>query len=347
MSCAGSAQSDRESSKIQPNQPGTAPAYWETVIKTSRRIVTALLAGLVIGSSGACTAPVDDPSEESSSDTTYGVKVSNGMQLNGITNNGITNNGISNNGISNNGVMLTGVWLEGSQIEAITEHGEVLSSPALEGAQLYATLDDGQSVTIRIDDVTSHTTPYPNDAVYIYNACYRLPSDKKWSLLCGTDASKNPVGAIPLKGRWDYSVGTTTGGSRIDDPDMVTFACKGYALAKCVELGYEPWIGTKKTASLANHHQACTRMLRADYCGDGKSWTVDGTLINVFDGLGIQTDAAPWPTEAEWDADGAICLSHTRIQNMDTVPSCSFAKAPVQCGQKVKWQTTLLVSEAL
>ena len=37
--------------------------------------------------------------------------------------------------------------------------------------------------------------------------------------------------------------------------------------------------------SLASYHQACTRMARADYCGDGTSHTQDGTWIEYYDKL--------------------------------------------------------------
>jgi ADYC domain len=47
---------------------------------------------------------------------------------------------------------------------------------------------------------------------------------------------------------------------------------------------------------LQNHLTACTRMLRADDCGDGKSWTVTGALINLYDGIGVQIDPQSWPS---------------------------------------------------
>ncbi|HEU4408415.1 MAG TPA: ADYC domain-containing protein [Polyangiaceae bacterium] len=41
------------------------------------------------------------------------------------------------------------------------------------------------------------------------------------------------------------------------------------------------------TTTLQNHLVACTRMLRADDCGDGTSYTVNGTTINLYDGVVI------------------------------------------------------------
>jgi beta-glucanase (GH16 family) len=57
-------------------------------------------------------------------------------------------------------------------------------------------------------------------------------------------------------------------------------------------------------AALADYHEACVRLIRADFCGDGVSWTEDGTLINVYDDLGVQLDEAEWGVEAAWSRDG-------------------------------------------
>jgi len=111
----------------------------------------------------------------------------------------------------------------------------------------------------------------------------------------------------------------------VDDSSSFTFACRGASIAKCVELGYEPW-SSVGNVSLRDYHQACVRMLRADYCGDGSSWTVDGTLINVYDNLGIQHDSEKWKTEAEWTPAGARLVSkenHTRVKlHKHSAPNC-------------------------
>ncbi len=92
-----------------------------------------------------------------------------------------------------------------------------------------------------------------------------------------------------------------------------------------MELGYKPWKTVGGTL-LRNHHQACTRMIGADYCGDGKPWTANGTPINVFDSKGIQTDAASWHTDAEWVPSGARCLDTGRL----------FQSGQPQCYQKLR-----------
>jgi hypothetical protein len=171
--------------------------------------------------------------------------------------------------------------------------------------------------------------------------------------LCGLDANGAPVKVLALAGRWDYRQGVAGGGSHIDDPGAFTFSCDDRALAKCVELGYKPWQaamscpGGKKCEriTLADLHQSCTRMLRADYCGDGTSYTVDGTALNAYDAFGIRTDGASWAIEAEWGPAGALCVSRERIASAPT-PPCAAALDTPDCGDVAHFGTgTLLISE--
>lgn len=71
--------------------------------------------------------------------------------------------------------------------------------------------------------------------------------------------------------------------------------------------------------SLWDYHQACVRMIRADYGGDGVAHTRDGTRIDVFDRLGIQRparDPGNLQFEAGWNADGAACVRRARIPEL-------------------------------
>ena len=56
-------------------------------------------------------------------------------------------------------------------------------------------------------------------------------------------------------------------------------------------------------------------MARADYGGDGRATTRDGTLIDMYDRFGIQTPDRTMPVslEAGWGVDGAVCVAHPRI----------------------------------
>ena len=64
-------------------------------------------------------------------------------------------------------------------------------------------------------------------------------------------------------------------------------------------------------------------MVRADYCGDGRSYTRDGTMIEVEDAFGILGDGGlPSPTrrfEAAWGPEGATCVDHVRVPARGTL----------------------------
>ncbi|MDJ0591568.1 MAG: ADYC domain-containing protein [Pleurocapsa sp. MO_226.B13] len=143
--------------------------------------------------------------------------------------------------------------------------------------------------------------------VYLYTINYQDPNNSQWHNLCQPDAD-NLAKAMLLSGEWDET------GAHIDN-DRVTVACTSSVLAKCVRWGYKPW-QTVQGVSLRDYHQTCTRMARADYCGNGISHTKDGTAIDLYDRLGIQQ---PEPQEdremlfeAAWGVDGAVLLARTR-----------------------------------
>lgn len=108
-----------------------------------------------------------------------------------------------------------------------------------------------------------------------------------------------PSLAAIVPGSWAPSGDHASGGG-------VTVACVEGAIAKCALWGYAPWsVGERE-------HAACTRMVRADYCGDAASWTRDGTPIDVTDVEQVQTLAGGMRFEAGWDEGGAVCVRETR-----------------------------------
>ena len=155
-----------------------------------------------------------------------------------------------------------------------------------------------------------------------------------------------PTQATALGGQWDYHEGVVGNGSKVieqGNPDYdtkITFACTTGAIGKCVEkLNYKPWdtaqecrvqclgggrLGLpvcKRTCTTTGTrelmHEACVRMIRADYCGDGVSHTVDGISIDVWDNASINTMTSISETanpgyghEGEWTPNGARCLSN-------------------------------------
>ena len=229
------------------------------------------------------------------------------------------------------------VSLVQSQFYGITSKSQTVSGQGFVGTEFKAHLDSGKHIYLRIDAMALHSDAHNQD-IHVYDVSYETKDG--WMPLCGAG-----VNAVPLKGRWDHSQGTATGGSWINDSGSFTFACENAAVGKCATHGYAPWrlIGTPQI-SMRNHHQACTRMMRADYCGDGTSHTVNGKDVNLYDDLGVRHDSETWTFEGEWSANGAVCISATRVTG--TQPSCMAQLQDASCGNPANFDdSTLLFSE--
>jgi hypothetical protein len=269
----------------------------------------------------------DDPFDLEGGLEPSGIRL-NGISLQGISLQGISLQGVRLNGTSLDDVTLVGVSyqtgtsagalplaIDAGELVAPQQGGTLLRGEALEGTTLTGVLSDGGTLALRIDDVQ----PTDDSRIFHYHTSYWDGSG--WTRLCGSPTSTIP--ALALAGRWDESSGTATGGAHIDDPGLFTLACTSAAVAKCVEAGYAPWLSVAEcsgsscqTISMRAMHQACTRMFRADYCGDGTPHTVNGTPINLWDNFGVQERddeaAGTWSREAEWSAGGALCILNLR-----------------------------------
>jgi len=248
----------------------------------------------------------------------------NGIQINGIQINGIQINGIQINGIQINGIQINGFKLDGGKISYVLPTGQTLSGTDLKGMILQVSIPDPGKTTFtkysfRLDDV-SLDTANPFKDVWLYQVSYKVDGAQNWTSPC-VDYSGQPAPIIPIKGMyWDE-----TTGKRVDDSSVVYLACREGAVGKCVSAGYRPWAtGTVcadprrqkycRTVALKDYHQACTRLIRADYCGDGTPHTVNGTVLDVFDYLTppVQLQEETWQMEARWNQNGALCLSKQR-----------------------------------
>jgi hypothetical protein len=221
---------------------------------------------------------------------------------------------------------------------------------AAPGLIFTATLDDGDQVLLRVESVAAADASSPSYLRYVVS----YAGENGWQPLCQSGDDGQPGFAIPLNGQWDYREGVEGGGDFLANSQTFTFACEGHVLAKCVDMGYAPWADGKLcdsngkhcvAANLAPWHQACTRAMRADYCGDGRSWTLDGTLVAVRDGIGIRSDTDSWGLEAEWDQNGARCAMRDRIP-LGVEPPCLSELEKLSCGEPKSFSDgALLITE--
>ena len=209
------------------------------------------------------------------------------------------------------------VSIVGTRFEIMQTDGTVLSQDALIGAVLSVDDDAGGRVEMRIDAVV----PDPQDPageITLYTLSIH-GADGGWHNFCTPGPDGLALG-FPVSGTW------TSDGVHEHVPGAFSLTCTSGAIGKCVRMGYHYWRTEENGAPMWELHQACTRMLRADYCGDGRSHTRDGTVVNVYDRFGMQrADQAPARLEATWDANGARCVRRARVPEVATLEEITRA----------------------
>ncbi|MCP8940893.1 ADYC domain-containing protein [Alsobacter sp. SYSU M60028] len=208
----------------------------------------------------------------------------------------------------------------GSDLTLTLPDGRVLGPADLVGAVLSIDADGGGEQAVRIDAVEDDPDDPAKD-IRLYSLSVRDPASGAWSPFClpGPDGVAK---AFPLSGRW------TADGRHVRDEAAFSLICTGGAIGKCVRWGYKPWRASAKGADLWDAHQACVRMVRADYAGDGVGHTRDDTPIDLFDRLGINLpagDPGGLTFEAAWGPDGAVCVRKTRYRELMTLEALERA----------------------
>ena len=225
------------------------------------------------------------------------------------------------------------------------------SGAALVGATFSATMNDGTPVQLYLSGVRSAPLHFKGISrvaaapeagiirfgsdVNLYTFSYRrLPRSRfgrpsPWYPLCdNTDRDGLYNMAVAVPGTWADCSGPGCGG-RISAAGFALSCTDKGAIAKCIErMGYKPWKtattcdrqGNCHDVSLEPYLEACVRMVRADYCGDGTPHTQDGTAIDVYDNVSLESrdTTIDWFPEALWTPAGAACMSNYRIIDPST-----------------------------
>src|ERR1700704_2571265 len=73
-------------------------------------------------------------------------------------------------------------------------------------------------------------------------------------------------------------------------------------------------------------------MMRADYCGDGNSYTKDGTIVSIWDNRDIPLPGhiEPLSFEAAWRPEGIACYKRPRWPLDKQPPPCLDTTKPDQ-----------------
>ncbi len=252
----------------------------------------------------------------------------------------LANNGMVLNGMVLNGMVLNGMVLNGTVLSGTLAVSQLpVAGHDLVGAVFHIErTSDAAAYELRIDAITP-LAGHPDVNEYMLSA--RQPGVTTWESAC-KDSQGQAITAIPIPD----AVWNETTGARIETPGAVAFACRNGALAKCVAWGYRPWgadvsqcdsNGAQcQTISMRDAHQACTRMVRADFCGNGQSWTLNGTPLDISDRFEapIQERATDWGFEASWTPSGAACVARYRQEWMG-FPSCNGNPPPICDGMSL------------
>ncbi|MCY1071492.1 ADYC domain-containing protein [Nannocystis sp. RBIL2] len=148
------------------------------------------------------------------------------------------------------------------------------------------------------------------------------------------------------------SAATVIGGETYDLDDKtvnpnrsrwMTIACAGSAAAKMRLLGYGP----QSSATTPAQRQATLKMVTADYCGGGDSYTQNGTEVRWANASGTVAPDSGVPLgelEAVWTEDGALCLDSPRVAG--TVADCSLPSCAGLSVADGEWVTYTAEREA-
>lgn len=215
-----------------------------------------------------------------------------------------------------------GVRVEGTSLTIDLADGRALTGPDLTGFSLTVTDERSGMVDIRIDGAQPDGTGRGLHWLYDLKT---QDAAGDWVPFCDRGPDGMQLG-FPVAGWID-----PTGMFQPSDLAM-TFSCTGGVIAKCIRMGYAPWGDGNSSVSKLDRFRACTRMVRADYCGTGETHTRDGTPIHVYDHWSLHKSgsASGLAFEAAWGPTGALCVAKTRWADLMTLD-----RLRAECGEKL------------
>jgi hypothetical protein len=202
-----------------------------------------------------------------------------------------------------------GIDVVGTTLRVQLPDGTLREGPALVGGVLNVMVG-GSALRVKIAGVEKDSRDRSGE-ILLYDFRVVAP-DGREEPLCSPDPDGRRLG-LALAGRSDPAGILTVG-----EPGVFELVCTSGPQGKCVRFGYAPWRKAPDGRPLTDWFNACVRMLRGDYCGDGRPFTRDGTWIDLYDRIGIlKSDEDPSLTfEAAWGPGGAVCVAKTRLKDL-------------------------------
>lgn len=213
----------------------------------------------------------------------------------------------------------------------------MLSGADMVGAKIAVNLNNTQYIWLEISEFDNQIPSWSASGATItaYKATYFNQGVTRQ--LCPSTNPENQWFTLIPDER--YNAGTNEVESA---PGTVTIACVGEAAAKMKLFDFHPH-GNRQASP--EERQATLRMVTADYCGNGHSFTVTGTQVAWRDAAGqVEPVVKENVLEALWDANGAICLNKPRYASIADVQDVCGEIPLCDSGEFVEgvvWRTML------
>lgn len=194
-----------------------------------------------------------------------------------------------------------------------------LAGQDLIGSQLRFQDAEGNISAVDIIDVdTVQSWTASNYTIKRYKLALHLLADDSHTSICedAVDLDNDAAWAVLISGeRYDWP-GKAVSATGAQASGWFNIACSGNGLYKVKLMGYDARPPqTSSYSTTADERQAALKMLTADYCGSGTSFTETGWPLTWHntDGWSYNSDSDSDPLEALWDADGVVCLDAPRL----------------------------------
>lgn len=209
--------------------------------------------------------------------------------------------------------------VDGGRFSA-TKGPTTLTGSALLGSLItIENTGDGTTVDVIIHDhdtILSWTTsPFATDRYVLvsYNPALAL-----YTPVCtdAEDTSADSAWAVLVAGeRYSWSDKSVLATAQAGD-GWFNIACEGNGLYKMKLMGYDPRpTAANPHQTTAEQRQATLKMVTADYCGTGTSFTETGTSLHWVNQPGWSDNGTPPAStfESFWGPNGALCLDAPRL----------------------------------
>jgi hypothetical protein len=257
----------------------------------------------------------------------------------------VNGEGFAMSSLVKNGVVYA-VRVVGSRLSGV--NGDVtLSGTALTGAYFWIAHETGYLAKVQVSEVIQVPLwggPYKGRPTEAYRLEWSTPFDERRTNLCADPPEDKPQSSNLLNLPGEFTV--LFEGNRYDAKRKVlmrasrswfNLGCASHVLSKLFLTGHTNVSGNVSE----KEQQAVLKMLAADYCGDGTSFTVGGEPLYWQTANSYMKFYGPPSTlEARWSERGATCLDRPRLkQSLNPLAQQAFpdvrAAIEAQCPQSV------------